>query len=177
MRLEEKGVALNIPDNLKWEKIDEMGFYRNISHLGLKAVDFVFYGRERLVFLEIKNFKPNLEDIRDENLRKEKRREIIKGFSPEKINIQLANKLVSSIYIIFGKKLRKPKKIIFCALLILPQDLECYQPFINTSLGNLKTEDENLLKVSVLVLNNVELVERRIINSLLLPDKGKRRRG
>ncbi len=60
MILEEKGVILNIPDDMRWEKFDEEDFYRNISHLGLKAVDFVFYGHKKLSFLKSKIMFPIL---------------------------------------------------------------------------------------------------------------------
>ena len=165
MILEEKGVILNIPDDIRWEKFDEEDFYRNISHLGLKAVDFVFYGHKKIVFLEIKNYVPNLEEsIQDENLRERKKQEIEKRIKIEKISIQLANKLVSSVYLLFGKKLKEPKEIIFCALLILPQNLEVYLPFITSSLDNLATGEKNLLKVNVLVLNDIGLAKEIIIS-------------
>jgi hypothetical protein len=167
MTLEEKGIKLNIPDNLQWEKIDEEDFYRNISQLGLKAVDFVFYGQKKIVLLEVKNYVPNLEgSIKDETLRERKRKRIEKRLIEElqtnRLLVKLANKLVSSIYLVFGKKLKEPSKVIFCVLLLLPQTLNCYLPFISDSLRNLETSDEKLLKINVLVLNEIEQAEEII---------------
>jgi len=167
MTLNEEGISLNIPDSLRWEKLDEENFYRNTSQLGLKAVDFVFYGKEKIILLEIKNYTPNLEEnISDADLRERKRQEIAKRLSPEKINVQLANKLVSSIYLVLGKKLKESKRIVFCALLIFPPSLNYYLPIITASLNNLATGEENLLKVNILVLNEIELAEK-IISSVI----------
>jgi len=166
MILEEKGVMLNIPDGLRWEKFDKEDFYRNISHLGLKAVDFIFYGHKKIVLLEIKNYVPNLEEsIQYEDLIERKKQEIEKRLSVEKVIVQLVNKLVSSVYLLFGKKLKEPKEIIFCALLILPQSLKSYLTFITSSLSNLATGERNLLKVNVSVLDDIGLAEK-IITSI-----------
>lgn len=174
MILEEKGVTLNIPGGLRWEKFDEEDFYRDISHLGLKAVDFVFYGQGSLVFLEIKNFKPNLGKVEDEKLRERKKKEIEKHFikeieTKEGLLVKLANKLVSTVYIVFGKKLNESLKIIFCILLLLPENLTHYLPFISDSLRKLETSGENLLKVDILVLDKMEVIEE-IITSIQAHD-------
>lgn len=165
MILKEKEVKINIPDNLQWEKLDEWDFYkRNLSNAGLKAVDFVFYGEKILVFLEIKNFNPDLSSIRDPKVLKKKKEEILKQFDKYEITIGLANKLVSSIYMIFGKKLNEERKIVFCVLLILPDELKTYLDFINQALQKLKTEEGKLLKVKVLLLEDINKVEQIVSN-------------